>query len=277
MSEYIAPFQPWDQFRLSQGFTGEGNHEGGDIADADGTALDNGTPALAVADGWHCSSTRYEPTGYGQLVDLLSPDGSRLVRYAHLAVALVAEGDVVTQGQVIALSDNSGASTGPHCHFEHRDMTQHLPRGLPIDPTPFLLPWVPAPTPAPPSSPTIQGDNDVASVSRVILAGGQIVFGVTRDNGDVAHCSYLPVTGYGPWVVTSGPNLGPIGPDGTTAKAATKVGPPALSVGYLGNPGVVQSFAAAADGGLISAAFDPAGVTDPAHPETGWKSEHQPA
>ena len=37
--------------------------------------------------------------------------------YVHLDTAYVDRGDVVTQGQVIGLSGNSGCSTEPHLHF----------------------------------------------------------------------------------------------------------------------------------------------------------------
>lgn len=37
--------------------------------------------------------------------------------YMHCSTLLVDVGDQVTKGQVIALSGNTGISTGPHCHF----------------------------------------------------------------------------------------------------------------------------------------------------------------
>lgn len=56
---------------------------------------------------------------YGNVIFITHPDG-RETRYAHLSKVLVSKGDYVSQGQKIALSGNTGASTGPHLHFEMR-------------------------------------------------------------------------------------------------------------------------------------------------------------
>lgn len=55
--------------------------------------------------------------GYGNVVVISHPDG-RITRYAHNSKLLVSVGQYVEQGEPIALSGNTGRSTGPHVHFE---------------------------------------------------------------------------------------------------------------------------------------------------------------
>jgi murein DD-endopeptidase MepM/ murein hydrolase activator NlpD len=66
--------------------------------------------------------------GYGNTV-VIDHDGGRQTRYAHLSEEFVRAGDIVTEGQVLGKSGNSGRSTGPHLHFEM------LVNGRPVDPT----------------------------------------------------------------------------------------------------------------------------------------------
>lgn len=87
----------------------------------DGNAIDFGAPigtkvvasasgkVLAVACG----------RGYGTCLIINHPNGSQTL-YAHLSKILVSVGDEVSQGETIALSGNTGNSTGPHLHYEER-------------------------------------------------------------------------------------------------------------------------------------------------------------
>ena len=52
--------------------------------------------------------------------------------YGHLSGAIVSPGRYVEIGQEIALSGNTGISSGPHLHFEIRN------REFPIDPLRYM-------------------------------------------------------------------------------------------------------------------------------------------
>ena len=86
-------------------------HRGIDIGVA------SNTPVVAARGG---RVTRAGWVGaYGYAVYLDHADGSQ-TRYAHLGKIAVPEGSVVRQGDVIGWVGSSGASTGPHLHFELR-------------------------------------------------------------------------------------------------------------------------------------------------------------
>jgi murein DD-endopeptidase MepM/ murein hydrolase activator NlpD len=91
-------------------FTGKpANHTGIDFAGK------FGDPIEAVADGvvtW--SADRY---GYGVMVEINHGNGYS-TRYAHNSENLVAVGDEVKKGQVVAHMGETGRATGPNLHFE---------------------------------------------------------------------------------------------------------------------------------------------------------------
>lgn len=58
-------------------------------------------------------------SGYGRFLRIATPDGGQIV-LGHLDSFKVAVGDEVSPGQIIAISDNTGFSTGAHLHFGYR-------------------------------------------------------------------------------------------------------------------------------------------------------------
>ncbi|MEM9978127.1 MAG: M23 family metallopeptidase, partial [Cyanobacteria bacterium P01_D01_bin.2] len=80
-----------------------------------------GTPILATQAG-RVSVADYLG-GYGLTVIMRHNDNSLESRYAHMSHMLVQPGEWVEQGEVIGLVGSTGNSTGPHLHFELRQLT----------------------------------------------------------------------------------------------------------------------------------------------------------
>lgn len=76
-----------------------------------------GTPVAAARDGIVTRSGWWGTYGYVVVLD--HGDGSE-TRYAHLSRLAVAAGDAVRQGDLVGAVGSTGASTGPHLHFELR-------------------------------------------------------------------------------------------------------------------------------------------------------------
>ena len=94
-------------------------------------ATDVGTPVYATADGVVEFAQMGYNGGFGNLVKLDHSFGFRTY-YAHLNKIVVTHGSFVKKGQLIAYSGNSGASTGPHLHYEVRFL------GNVLDPKNFI-------------------------------------------------------------------------------------------------------------------------------------------
>lgn len=76
--------------------------------------LPNWTPVLAPHSG-KIIEAALDSSGYGLYVKIENDiEGSVLGHFAELRVGV---GDIVTEGQLVAYSDNSGNSTGPHLHW----------------------------------------------------------------------------------------------------------------------------------------------------------------
>lgn len=87
-------------------------HEGIDLKARTGTKVFAAAPGRVLY-----ASARIK--GYGRMIVI--DHGQHLATvYAHLSKALVAEGQDVRRGQLIAKSGATGRVTGPHLHFELR-------------------------------------------------------------------------------------------------------------------------------------------------------------
>ncbi len=106
------------RYRITQDFSW--NHGGIDLA------VPPGTPVFAAGGGTVIFSG-LSTWGYGYTVVIAH--GSTLSLYGHLNGAFVGCGETVTAGQNIAVTGNSGRSSGPHLHFEIRG-----PGGAPVNP-----------------------------------------------------------------------------------------------------------------------------------------------
>lgn len=112
------------QVTSQYGDRGKEFHDGVDLRAARGTSVYASHAGTVLYSGSRIS-------GYGRMVILKHPTGLATV-YAHNTRNLVRQGQRVRQGQKIALSGNTGRSSGPHLHFEIRDGVTAL------DPMQFL-------------------------------------------------------------------------------------------------------------------------------------------
>ncbi|UXN35454.1 murein DD-endopeptidase MepM [Avibacterium paragallinarum] len=91
-----------------------------------------GTPIIAPADGI-VEKVAYQANGAGNYIMLRHGREYQTI-YMHLSKPLVKNGQSVKRGQRIALSGNTGRSTGPHLHYEF-----HI-NGRPVNPLTVKLP-----------------------------------------------------------------------------------------------------------------------------------------
>lgn len=110
---------PFDRNRLHPITRRKSPHNGVDLAAPMGTEI------MSTGDG---TVTRVGNHPYaGRYVDI-KHSSSFETRYLHLSKVLVKRGQRVKRGQKIALSGNTGRTTGPHLHFEFHA------KGNPVNP-----------------------------------------------------------------------------------------------------------------------------------------------
>jgi len=128
--------QPVKNYKLSARFNQAGGmwkstHSGQDFAVPSGTkvvAAHGGTVVKAGGNG------AGDGPAYGNAVVIKHANGM-YSQYAHLSRIDVRVGQVVATGQRIALSGNTGNSSGPHLHFEIRKTANY---GSAVNPAAFL-------------------------------------------------------------------------------------------------------------------------------------------
>jgi Peptidase family M23 len=106
-----------------KGYVPAGHHDGYDFAVGTGSPIRAAMSGTVTFAGWR--------GGYGKTV-ILAHEGGYATLYGHASELQVAEGQRVTQGDVIALVGSTGISTGPHLHYELRK------NGVAIDPGTFI-------------------------------------------------------------------------------------------------------------------------------------------
>ncbi|GLP65995.1 hypothetical protein TUSST3_26150 [Streptomyces sp. TUS-ST3] len=127
---------PVKKYTLSASYAQAGGmwqstHSGQDFAVPSGTkvvAAHGGTVVKAGPGG------AGDGSAYGNAIVIKHGKG-RYSQYAHLSRINVKVGQIVKTGQRIALSGNTGNSSGPHLHFEIRTTPNY---GSAIDPVAFL-------------------------------------------------------------------------------------------------------------------------------------------
>ena len=110
----MYPVPQWGKITSTFGFRPRFGrmHKGIDIAMSVGDTVCCPLPGIV-------DRVSYEAGGYGNYVVVRHENGLE-TRYAHLSATLVGPGDRVGPTSPIALSGNTGNSTGPHLHFETR-------------------------------------------------------------------------------------------------------------------------------------------------------------
>lgn len=119
---YMFPVTNWN-VTSNFGYRWGRLHAGTDVGVPIGTTVRASRGGQVITAGWL--------GGYGNCVIIDHGDGVA-TRYGHLSEVTVSVGQYVDQGQQIALSGNTGRSTGPHLHFEIRI------NGEAVDPLPYL-------------------------------------------------------------------------------------------------------------------------------------------
>lgn len=135
MMASIPAVQPIDSRKLRGSISGFGYrmhpiykirkmHEGMDFT------APIGTPIYATGDGYIAAAG--SERGYGNRI-MINHGYGYVTKYAHMSRFKVKRGQSIKRGDIIGYVGNTGASTGPHCHYEV------YKNGKPINPINFFF------------------------------------------------------------------------------------------------------------------------------------------
>ena len=113
----ISPYL--GNYKVTQPF-GVNGHRGIDLSASFGvgdTTILSTAGGVCVHAGWE--NPRNQHQGYGLCI-VIKDNQNRHWIYAHLSRFLIGTGDIVQQGQAIAIEGTTGSSTGMHLHLECR-------------------------------------------------------------------------------------------------------------------------------------------------------------
>ena len=106
-------------YKVTQPF-GVNGHRGIDLSASFGigdTTILSVSDGVCIHAGWENPRNQYQ--GYGLCV-VIKDNQNRHWIYAHLSKFMIGTGDIVQQGQAIAIEGTTGSSTGLHLHLECR-------------------------------------------------------------------------------------------------------------------------------------------------------------
>ncbi len=121
--QYSLPFESGNEFQIQQGYFGKNTHQDVRALDID---MPIGTKVCAARSGIVINKVdnnfKYCPNpsclSFNNYIDILHDDGT-IANYSHLKLrsARFKPGDFVEEGTIIAESDQTGYTSGPHLHF----------------------------------------------------------------------------------------------------------------------------------------------------------------
>ena len=124
---YTIPYEEGKQFGIGQAYGGKFSHFMKGKTHAIDFTMEVGTPICAAREGLvifvkddsNKGGKTYKFQEYGNYITVYHTDGT-MANYFHLkkSGSKVKVGDTVKAGEIIALSGNTGWSSGPHLHFQ---------------------------------------------------------------------------------------------------------------------------------------------------------------